>query len=237
MLTGVALARRLADHLVPAPVPPQPEADFHPLFDEFTLTGWRMLGPGRFAIVDGSLEAIPGGDLGLLWHVDPMPTDFILKLDWLRWSNDDNSGVFVRFPDPTSKNYNNPAWVAVDFGFEIQIDELGRPDGAPWHRTGAIYGEPDQAFSLQPARPPGAWNALQIHVQDQTYTVSLNGSQVTQLENTHSGRGGLDTGATPTFIGLQAHTGRVTFRNIRVAALAPVPVGAGTGATQAVRGR
>jgi hypothetical protein len=29
--------------------------------------------------------------------------------------------------------------VADDFEFEVQIDELGAPDGAGIHRTGAIY--------------------------------------------------------------------------------------------------
>jgi choline dehydrogenase-like flavoprotein len=226
MLTGVALARRLADQLAPPPVPAQPEGEFQPRYDGFSLSGWRMLGPGRFVIVDGALEAIPGGDLGLLWNTEPMPTDFILKLEWRRWSDNDNSGVFVRFPDPTSKGYNNPAWVAVNFGYEIQIDELGRPDGAPEHRTGAIYGQADQIFNQQPARPPGEWNEFEIQVEGQSYTVHLNGAQVSQFENHQSGRGGLDTGAQPTFIGLQAHTGRVSFRNIRVAALAAVPVAA-----------
>ena len=28
----------------------------------------------------------------------------------------------------------------VNFGFEVQIDELARPDNAAVHRTGAIYG-------------------------------------------------------------------------------------------------
>jgi choline dehydrogenase-like flavoprotein len=224
MLTGVALARRLADRVAPLPVPPQPEGDFQPLFDGFALTGWRMLGPGRFVIVDGALEAIPAGDLGLLWNTQPMATNFILKLEWLRWSDNDNSGIFVRFPDPTSKGYNNPAWVPVNFGYEIQIDELGQPDGAPWHRTGAIYGQTDQILTLEPAHTPGNWNDLEIHVENQTYTVLLNGAQVSEFENQQNGRGGLGTGTEPTFIGLQAHTGRVTFRNIRVAALATIPV-------------
>ena len=29
---------------------------------------------------------------------------------------------------------------AVNFGFEVQIDELARPDNAAVHRTGAVYG-------------------------------------------------------------------------------------------------
>jgi hypothetical protein len=111
-----------------------------------------------------------------------MPTDFVLRLEWLRDRDDDNSGVSVRFPDPGSKGYQNTAWVAVSFGFEVQIDETASTDGAPWHRTGAIYGQQNQQFSLQPARPVGQWNNNEIHVQRQSYTVFLNGIQVTHYE-------------------------------------------------------
>ena len=52
---------------------------------------------------------------------------------------DDNSGIFVNFPDPTQQGYDNTAYVGVNFGFEVQIDELARPDNAAIHRTGAIY--------------------------------------------------------------------------------------------------
>src|SRR2546425_5178772 len=47
---------------------------------------------------------------------------------------DDNSGIFVAFPHPEQQNYDNTAYVGVNFGFEVQIDEQARPDGAPIHR-------------------------------------------------------------------------------------------------------
>ena len=47
--------------------------------------------------------------------------------------------MFVGFPDPRNEGYDNTAYVGVNFGFEIQIDELARPDNAPIHRTGAVY--------------------------------------------------------------------------------------------------
>ena len=47
------------------------------------------------------------------------------RLQWLRWDQWGNSGVFVRFPNPNTKGYNNTAYVAIDFGFEVQIDEAG----------------------------------------------------------------------------------------------------------------
>jgi choline dehydrogenase-like flavoprotein len=221
MLTGVALARRLVDHLVPVPAAPAVEPGFTALFDGSRLNNWRMAGDGRFLIVDGALEAEPGGGLGLLWNTSPLPPDFVLRLEWLRYRDDDNSGVFVRFPDPASKGYQNTAWVGVDFGFEVQIDETGRPDGASYHRTGAIYAEPDQQFNLQPARPAGQWNDYEIRAEGQRYTVLLNGVQVTQFENPHAGRGLASAPGAPSYFGLQAHTGRVSFRNVRIHELTP----------------
>jgi len=130
--------------------------------------------------------------------------------------------VLVRFPNPDSKGYLNTAYVGVHFGFEVQIDELGAPDGADLHKTGAIYNEPNQAFALRPARPVGQWNQYEIRVQDQTYTVFLNGNQVTSFtfhgDPNRPDRGLPSTPNAPRFIGLQAHpgAGRVMFRNLQL---------------------
>ena len=221
MLTGVALARRMAKRLVPAPTPFTPTDGFTPLFDGFTTNNWRFVGKGGFRIVDGAFESMPGGDdLGLYWCQTPMPPNFVLKLEWLRWRDDDNSGVFVRFPDPTKKGYTNQAWVAVNFGFEVQIDELGAPDGDPIHRTGAIYGQPSQSRNIVAANPVGQWNEFEIRIEGQKYTVRLNGTQVTQFTNTDPTRGLPSTTTVPSFVGLQSYVGkRVAFRNIRFKAV------------------
>jgi choline dehydrogenase-like flavoprotein len=226
MLTGVALARRLADHIAPAPQPFQPEAGFTPIFNGFSTDDWRMTtirnqppersNPGGFIIVDGSLETTPGNDLGMLWYTKPMPANYILRLQWLRWEDAGNSGVFVRFPNPNSKGYDNTAYVAVNFGFEVQIDELGAPDGLAKHKTGAIYDQDSQTLTQKAARPAGQWNDYEIRVDGQTYTVLLNGDQVTKFVNLDAGRGI----AANSFVGLQSHFGsRVAFRHIRFQAL------------------
>lgn len=85
---------------------------------------------------------------------------------------------------------------------------------ADQHRTGAIYGELNQTFNLQPALPVGQWNVYEIRVQGQTYTVELNGVQVSLFNNPHAGRGLPSRPDAPSFVGLQAHTGAVAFRNI-----------------------
>src|SRR5581483_3200462 len=228
MLTGIALGRRLADRLATQPVITV-SPGFQSLFDGSTLNKWRMStiknqpgrdNPGRFIVVDGALEAVTGSDLGMLWFTEPAPADFILKLEWLRWREDDNSGVFVRFPHPDSKGYDNTSYVAVDFGFEVQIDQLARPDGAPVHLTGAIYNiaGPQNPGAL-PVQPVGSWNEFEIRVQGQTYAVTLNGQQITNFVNPDPNRGKPAAPGAPSFIGLQTHTGRVNFRNIQIKAL------------------
>ena len=137
MLTGTALARRLGD-LLKRPRP-QASPGFKLLFDGVSTASWQMStiknqpgrdDPGRFHVIDGGLESAPGTDLGLFYtKIDFV--NYILKLEWLAWREDDNSGIFLRFPDLNSKGYDNTAFVAVDFGFEVQIDALGRGSPPP----------------------------------------------------------------------------------------------------------
>ncbi len=235
MLTGVALLRRLGDHLSPPPVPYTPGGGFTPLFNGFDTSAWRMSTianqpgrdyPGKFIVVDGTLEAMPGSDLGLFWHTTPLPPDFELVLEWLRGREEDNSGVFVRFPHPNGKGYDNTAYVGVDFGFEVQIDQTAAPAGAAIHKTGAIYNfaGPQNPNAL-PVTPPGRWNEFAIRAQGQHYEVRLNNVLVTTFDfqvgsdAQHPDRGLPSTAAAPRFMGLQTHTGRVAFRNIRIRAI------------------
>jgi hypothetical protein len=237
MLTGVALARRLGDQL--ASSQPFVASDgFQVLFDGFDTSQWRMStirnqppgrdNPGRMRVIDGTLETVGGSDLGLFWCTTPTPPNFILRLQWLRLTDGSNSGVFVRFPDPDSQNYANTAYVGVHFGFEVQIDELAAPDGLAIHRTGAIYREDNrtdnETLTQQPARPVGEWNDYEIRVEDQIYTVFLNGTQVCVFDNTttYPGRGLPSALGAPSFIGLQVYSNRshfVRFRHVRIQAI------------------
>jgi hypothetical protein len=232
MLTGTALARRLAHHLA---TPFLADAGFTSLFDGSSLEGWRMSkihnqpgrdNSGRFVVTNGALVAMPATNIGLLWHDQATPPDFVLRLEWRRWQEDANSGVFVRFPNPETRNYDNTAYVGVDFGFEIQIDQLAAPDGLPIHKTAAINGfrGPDNPDRL-PIFPVGEWNAFEIRVQNHSYSVLLNGVQVTVFDFVpgsdlaHPDRGMPSTNAIPRYLGLQAHTGRVAFRRIQISPL------------------
>lgn len=214
---------------------PSPEAgadaaasDVITLFDGALTADWRMTtiknqpghdDPGRFDVEGGALVARPGTDIGLLWNTRPTPPNFLLELEWKLAAPDDNSGIFLRFPDPESKGYDNTAWVAVNFGFEVQIDETGHPDGAPEHTTGSIYSEKNQAFTRVVANPVGQWNRYAIRVEGQIYAVSLNDRQVTRFTNDRADRGVPSAPLAPSYIGIQTHTGNVAFRNVTIRAL------------------
>lgn len=114
-----------------------------------------MAGKGSFAILQKENVLQTQGGMGLLWYYKKKFKDFILELERKTSSNEDNSGVFVRFPNP-----GNDPYVAVSYGYEIQIDDLAQLDGSLIHGTGAIY--KFAAPSILNSKPTGEWNSLQI---------------------------------------------------------------------------
>ena len=140
-----------------------------------------------------------------------MPADFTLKLEWRSTRSTDNSGVFIRFPNPETRGYNNTAWVGVDYGFEVQIDQRGMLDGAAIHKTGAIYdfcgaNNPDTL----PVRPLGEWNQYEITCRGGTITLVVNGVKVNE---------GRDCNFTKGRIALQSEGTEVHFKDIAIKSL------------------
>jgi Domain of Unknown Function (DUF1080) len=180
--------------------------EFSPLFDGQSIDGWRMAGPGKFVLVkyDKSLQS--EGGMGLLWYTKKKYKDFVLKIDWKVNRRNDNSGVFVRFSDP-----DDDPIIAVNTGYEIQIDDMAMPDGNPLHKTGAIYNfaAPSNAQAVS-TTPIGHWNTFEIEVTGQKYSVKLNDVKVipefTGNRNTEG------------YIGIQNHDAdsHVSFKNIRI---------------------
>jgi len=236
MLSGIALARREAEHLVSPSPPPALESGFTWLFDgtQASLANWQQAGPGTFEYDPNEqvIIARPGNDIGLFFYTGRAFSNFTLRLQFRLDSRQDNSGVFVRFRDPRRpppaglndpRIAGNPAWLAVDTGFELQIDEQAQPDGADMHRTGAVYAVPiggaagQQAFARGSSLQPGEWNDYEITVTGDTYTVVLNGFTTSTFTNNDSTRGrAASQDPLSGFIGLQTHTGAVSFRAVRV---------------------
>ncbi len=186
--------------------PQVPGAGYTSLFDGTldSLAGWRQASAGSFARqADCSLKTV--GNAGMLWWPGERFDKYSLKLDW-KLAGDDNSGVFVGFPDP-GNDWN----VAFTRGHEIQIDPTDDADST----TGSIYNysAPDAAARDAALKPAGQWNAYEIIVEGQRIQVFLNGVKINDYTNTDPNRMTI-----PGFIGLQNHAAGddVFFRNVRL---------------------
>lgn len=255
MLTGIALARRLGDHLLPPPPAVVAETGFRYLFDGTEKSAdlfakWNRVGGGNFALVRRTLIAQPDSNgIGLLYYAAEQFDDFTLRLDFClphpRGNSNDNSGVFLRFRNPKLPELpgtpgpdvpGNLATVAVDTGYEVQIDEeargdtrKGELDGFLFNRTGAIYkvrtigtSPGQQNYTNGQRLAAGTWHSFDITVSGRTYEVVLDGQPSTKFtadptdpNERFRGRMRSEDPASG-FIGLQVHTGSVAFANVRI---------------------
>jgi hypothetical protein len=91
------------------------------------------------------------------------------------------------------------------------------------HRTCAFYAVPigaasgQQQFARGSSLQAGEWNNCEIRVAGDTYTALLNGFQTAAFTNIDPLRG-RPASADPLsgYIGLQTHTGAVSFRAVRI---------------------
>jgi hypothetical protein len=88
--------------------------------------------------------------------------------------NDCNSGVFIRIPEkPTDE------WVAVNTGYEVQIDNGTRHVGGDFHCTGVLYSL--TKAMAHPQKNPGEWNTMEITLDGLRTIVNVNGETVTDF--------------------------------------------------------
>src|SRR6185369_12740645 len=143
-------------------------AEWKQLFNHKDLTGWKMVGPGRFVIVDGTLKT--EGGMGLLWYEGQKFGDTTLRVVFKTINERGNSGLYIRLPEPPKD-----PWYGVHNGYEVQIDS----SGDEWHCTGALYSLSKVTKRTQ--KPGGEWNTMDIQLEGKKTTVFLNGEKVNEF--------------------------------------------------------
>ena len=139
------------------------------LFNGRDLTGWRMTGPGRFVVENGTLKT--EGGMGLLVYDGGSFGDATIRVVFKVGGGRGNSGVFIRLPERP-----RDPWYGVHNGYEVQIDS----EGDEWHATGALYSLAKTIKGHQ--KPNGEWNTMEIRLAGQVTTVFLNGVQVNEFQ-------------------------------------------------------
>jgi hypothetical protein len=159
------------------------------LFDGKTLNGWNEVGNANWDVVDGVIQASSGNG-NLVSTASYGDVQIVVEF----WVDDDaNSGVFFRCTDLKTINAKT--------AYEAQIFDK-RPD--PEFRTGAL------TFIARPAatiNTGGRWNTYDITARGSRLTLTLNGTQMVDVQDTMFARGP---------IALQRTAGVVKFRSVRI---------------------
>ena len=145
-----------------------PAAEWKQLFNHRDMTGWKMVGPGRFVIEDGMLKT--EGGMGLLWYTGEKLGDATLRVVFKTATEHANSGVYIRLAEEPKD-----PWYAVHNGYEVQIDA----GGDEWHCTGSLYSLSKVTMTNQ--KPMGEWNTMDIELRGQKTIVTLNGKKINEF--------------------------------------------------------
>ena len=138
------------------------------ILDGSTTAGWAMVGPGQLKPEGDAL--VTEGGMGLFWYTKEKLADCQVRVVFRLSSAKDNSGVFIRIPDPPTT-----PWDAVHKGYEVQIDNTGDD----WHRTGVLYSLTRAKASVSPK--VGEWATMIITLDGKRTRVEVDGALVTDF--------------------------------------------------------
>lgn len=190
----------------------QEAPEFVPLFNGKDLTGWKQFtGKPVWKVEDGLLvcEGDGGGWIG----TEKEYGDFEVQLEY-KLKPGGNSGVYIRAPQK--------GHISRD-GIEIQLLDDLHPRYSKldfFQYTGSVY------HVVAPARratkPAGQWNTISIRAQGRDIKVWLNGKKIIDadlnrwLQDPAIAREHTGLLRSQGHIGLQSHTDRIEYRNLRV---------------------
>ncbi len=190
------------------PRAPRPPKGFVSLFNGVNLEGWGEVGPPCWYAQDGVIGCTGLAESTGWLRSNRMYRNFILRLEY-RISPGGNSGIFLRAP-----HYGRSSRL----GMELQIQDDGTSPPSDTC-TSAVYSVVTPR--LNPAKPAGEWNQVEIMLKDRHLRVVWNGHLVhdinlddpalsANLPRTHLLYRRPNWG----YIGLQNHRSLVEFRNI-----------------------
>ena len=164
------------------------------IFNGTDLTGWKLPDLPHWKVVDGAIVGENGPDKkGSMLYTERSYGDVAFEAD-VRFSGEIDSGIMMRKPE-----------VQVQIGVSRSL----KRDMTCSFYTGS-YPEAGRAPGAEKLLKPGDWNRIRVEARGDTFTVWLNGTQVSRYTDARY------AAAAP--IGLQIHAGltmKVEFRDLR----------------------
>jgi len=175
-----------------------PTASLPPIFNGTDLTGWKVPAEPYWHVVDGVIVGKSDEQKkGSMLYTEKPYGDVIVEGE-VRFTGEIDSGIMVRKP-------------------ELQV-QIGVSRSLKKDMTCSFYNGkyPEEARANRAAEllKVGEWNRIRVEAKGDTFTVWLNGEQVSQYKDAKY--------AEPAPIGLQIHGGvvmKVEFRDLRALAL------------------
>jgi len=176
-----------------------PTASLPSIFNGQDLSGWQASSePAYWSVVDGAIVGQSDDrKQGSMLYTEQPYGDVVVEAE-VRFTGEIDSGIMLRKPE-----------VQVQIGVSRSL----KRDMTCSFYTGT-YPEEARAPKAADLLKPGEWNRIRVEAKGDTFTVWLNGEQVSQFKDAKY--------AAPAPIGLQIHAGlvmKVEFRNIRALAL------------------
>ncbi len=192
------------------------EADdgFKPLFNGVNLVGWDTTnGHGKDWKAENGELVVTGRTTGYArnLHTARMYRDFELSLDFLL-AEGGNSGVHIRLNDDGTD------------ALEIQLlDDYAEKHAnlKEWQYCGSLYAM--AAPSQRVSKPAGEWQSMQVHLEGQHLTITLNGTQIVDtsldlyIDGEEIPKARIEALKRESgYIGLQNYGDPVRFRNVKI---------------------
>lgn len=176
-----------------------PTSSLSPIFNGRDLSGWKAASePGYWSVVDGAIVGQSDErKQGSMLYTDETYGDVIVEAE-VRFSGEIDSGIMVRKPE---------------LQVQIGVSRSLKRDMTCSFYTGT-YPEEARAPKAAELLKAGEWNRIRVEAQGDTFTVWLNGVQVSQYKDAKYAKSGP--------IGLQIHANvlmKVEFRDVRALVL------------------
>ncbi|WP_162417854.1 3-keto-disaccharide hydrolase [Cyclobacterium roseum] len=177
------------------------EVKMKSIFNGKSLKGWTVEPEDNiwWTVENGmiSVENDPSKTGSTLWTKKEY-SDFIVQMDFLMGKGTVDSGIFLR---------SDKDQIQIGISGSLQRDMTGSP-----YIPGKSY--PVEAEGVKALLKTDEWNTMKVKVEDQTYTVWLNGEEVMTYTSENMPEKGP--------IGLQLHPNNemsIAFKNIQVGKL------------------
>ncbi len=176
-----------------------PTSVLPPIFNGHDLAGWKAAEePMYWSVVDGAIVGRSDDrKKGSMLYTEKSYGDVVVEAE-VRFSGEIDSGIMVRKPE---------------LQVQIGVSRSLKRDMTCSFYTGT-YPEEARAPKAAELLEAGEWNRIRVEAKGDTFTVWLNGVQVSQYKDAKY--------AGPGPIGLQIHAGlvmQVEFRDVRALAL------------------